>query len=704
MRGDEPPAVGDQTGPTERGPRHDEARLWAILVLSVSALGVVLRAVRLDIPMRYDETVTYLSYASRGWEYVATNYQNPNNHVFHSLLVSWLTGWLGDAPVVIRMPAFIAGCALVPVTAWVGRLAHGREAAFLASTFVATSPVLIEFSTNARGYSLMSLCVLSAIGLGLSLLSGRGRVAWLGLVAAGVLGLYTIPTMAIPWIGITVWLAISLGRRGSTLGSRLRALAPLVGANVLVGVLVAALYSGIVLHNGLHALVGNKYVSPLPAHAFLAGTPEAVANVVRQWTRGVPLALSILGAAGVFVGIWLGRRGRQWPRLLGGLAGGTMAGLVVTRNWGEPRIWLWLLPVVAITAVIGVVEASRRLPQQRRRRFVVGAGGVWAAAMVLQMQITHPVRASQETGAFPEGPSVFSRLIGRYRRGDAIIGDFVDVEPLKFYLRRWSETHDLPRHSSLRRMWVVVNRDDPERARQVRDLLLRMGAPPPEESHPMFTVDSVAVYLFGQPAGAPDVRLLEAIDWHTGVAGHIDDDRARTLMEEVAERTGSPLAKAWMARCRRVGCLGFHGRASSAGTASRGIMDEIRQLAVAGEAEAAFLLGTSYAEGWGGPTDAAESVRWYRSAAEAGQVSAARALGTAYASGRGVAPSDSAAFAWWLKAANAGDAVAQLRVADSYQSGRGTPRDPDQARAWYAKASEREAPGARAALRKLRSR
>ena len=54
-----------------------------------------------------------------------------------------------------------------------------------AAVFVATSPILIEFSANARGYSLMSLCVLLAIGIGMCLLRGRRWITWLALIEVG---------------------------------------------------------------------------------------------------------------------------------------------------------------------------------------------------------------------------------------------------------------------------------------------------------------------------------------------------------------------------------------------------------------------------------------------------------------------------------------------------------------------------------------
>ena len=59
--------------------------------MAVCVLGLVLRAIHLDIPMRYDETFTFTRYAARGWQAVTTLYDTPNNHVLHTLPVSGLT-------------------------------------------------------------------------------------------------------------------------------------------------------------------------------------------------------------------------------------------------------------------------------------------------------------------------------------------------------------------------------------------------------------------------------------------------------------------------------------------------------------------------------------------------------------------------------------------------------------------------------------
>lgn len=684
--------------------RRGDGGYHGIALLVVCTLALLLRAIHLDIPMRYDETVTYLSYASQGWEHITTSYQNPNNHVFHSLLVGWLTGWLGSGPFIIRFPAFVAGCALVPVAAWVGYLAHSREAGLLAAVFVATSPILIEFSTNARGYTLMSLCVLLAIGIGMKLLSGPGWIAWLALIEVGVIGLFTLPTMLIPWVGITMWLAVGLYVRSSASGARAYGLLPLVAANVAIGAVVLSLYWGIISNHGLDAIVGNRFVAPQPLGTFLLEAPGAIASVMRHWGRGLPVILGALGLLVVGAGLSVGRGRREWVWALAALTVGAGIMMLLTRNWGEPRIWLWGVPLLSIAAGIGVVEIGSRIRNRGDAHVPVAVGSVWAAAMSIQLLVAQPVRASLETGAFPEVENVLAGIMEQYRQGDGIVGDFVSVEPLRFYLDRWTASHEPPPRAPIDRIWIIQNENAPGRAEEVRSRVVRMGAPPLEDSNPAFSVGNVSVYLFGRPSGSADVRIVEAIDWHTGVAGRMDDERALALLFEVMQDTNSQMARMWVARCYSLGCLGLDADQASAKALADQAIGDIRELAAAGEVEAAFLMGTAHAEGLGEPGDPREAAVWYRWAADGGHVLSQRALGDAYSAGRGVDQSDSEAVAWWRRAAEAGDAEAQLRLGESYAAGRGVELDPSQAIAWYTRSIERGNAPARDALERLRAR
>ena len=703
-----PEAEGRAAG--SGAPGASEVQL-GLALLALCALGLVLRMVHLDIPMRYDESVTYMSYASQGWAHITSSYQNPNNHVFHSLLVGWLTGWLGNAPAIIRLPALLAGYLLIPAAAWIGYEAHGRPAGLIAAALLATSPVLIEFSTNARGYTLLALCVLLAVGAGLRLQRVGGWLWWFALVAAGVIGLYTIPVMAIPWAGITLWLGVGLGRQGVDMPSRVRRLAPLLGANVLVAAVAVALYWGILRSQGVEALVGNRFVVADPLGTFLIDTPWALAAVAEHWARGVPVALAVLALAAVGAAVLLGRGRTPVASLFTAMVVGVTIIMLVKRNWGEPRIWLWAVPLLAVAAGIGAVEVAKRVasgagrtsggpvdptlvrsrrtgwPLATRASLIVAAG--WATAVSAWIVIDQPVRASLETGGFPEAEQVAAGIAEHFRRGDGLVTDFVSGEPLRFYLTRFAQSHELPPPTAVQRNWIVVNGADSARAQGLRSRLARMRAPPPERSRPVFRVGEVAVYLYGRPAGSADPRLLEAVDWYTGVGGRVDEDRARTLLLEAAEDAGSALARMWIAWGRAGGRSGFAHEPEEARAAAAPLLEEIEALALAGEPGAAFLMGVALDEALGTGAAPAEAAAWYRRAAEAGHVLGARALGDAYAAGRGVEPDAARAVVWWRRAAEAGDAAAQRRLGEAYAAGRGVGRDAARAAEWLRRARER---------------
>ena len=198
----------------------------------------------------------------------------------------------------------------------------------------------------------------------------------------------------------------------------------------------------------------------------------------------------------------------------------------------------------------------------------------------------------------------------------------------------------------------------------------------------------------------PHTALVEAIDWYTGVAGSVDNDRARELLEE-AIAVGGPLANMWLARVHSTGRMGFAHNLEQAREVADGVIREVQRAAESGVLEAVFLMGTAYDEGLGKPVDHELAAVWHRRAAERGHVLGAHNIGNQYSEGRGVAEDPALAVEWWTQAAEQGDAITQLRLGESYESGRGATRDLNVAREWYARAAAAGNQEARAALERL---
>src|SRR5262249_31172217 len=140
----ETPARSTRAEQRSRGPI-----LWLALAL---AIGAATCARFLAQPMRFDESAAYLNF-SLAPGFRALNYSLPANHVLHSVLVKAATAALGSSPASIRMTAFLAAIALLPVLFLFARELLGWEAALFASAGACAFPYLVLYATNARGYS-----------------------------------------------------------------------------------------------------------------------------------------------------------------------------------------------------------------------------------------------------------------------------------------------------------------------------------------------------------------------------------------------------------------------------------------------------------------------------------------------------------------------------------------------------------------------
>ena len=118
------------------------------------------------------------------------------------------------------------------------------------------------------------------------------------------------------------------------------------------------------------------------------------------------------------------------------------------------------------------------------------------------------------------------------------------------------------------------------------------------------------------------------------------------------------------------------------GLAHAGGIDDLRERADQGDADAQFGLGAAYAKGEGVPQDYAEADKWFRLAADQGYAFAQTSLGFAYYAGEGVPQDHAEAVKWWRKAAEQGNAPAQASLGVAYYAGHGVPKDYAEAHKW----------------------
>jgi hypothetical protein len=402
----------------------------AVLGLVLVA-GVLLRIAFLDVPMRYDEATTYDNYVSKPLYVGLANYSAPNNHLLHTFLAKLSVTVFGNAEWAVRLPALLAGIAMIPATLALARALYGSIAALLAATLVASSSTLVEYSTNARGYTIVALLTLVALIAATRVLEHESLGAWGVIAVVGALGLHAVPIMLYPLGGTLLWLLVSRIAQKRPLGAFVVRLG---GCVLATAVLTGILYAPVFAASGIRSVTSNEYVEPRSWSAFLELLPGHGRATLEVWSRDLPLVATVLLAGAVVVSLVLTSRISRFsiPPLLA-IVAWALPVLALQRVVPFTRVWLFLLPV-ALAAAAGFYGWLLERHTLGRLAGIALAGLIVLGASA-GVYSADSVRESRETGALLDAEAVAGDLAENVRPDDRILATGSDTI-LEYYLER----------------------------------------------------------------------------------------------------------------------------------------------------------------------------------------------------------------------------------------------------------------------------
>jgi len=357
---------------------------WIPLALGfITLVALVLRALLITQPVQYDEAYTFIYYASKSLTTILANYSAPNNHIFHTLLVALAYHLLGASLWTLRLPAFLAGVLTVPAAYIAARRFFSQHQSLAAAAVLAVTPVLIEYSTNGRGYTLIilfSLLLANFAGILVKKQTISALVAY-GLTAA--LGFFTIPIFLYPMAGISLWLFASYLTESGSNQTRLRSLTVFLVTCALAGLLTFLLYSPVIFFGtGLGSLVSNEIVESQTWPTFFGNLSPRLTNTAAFWMTGIVPAFRVLLLAGFLISLFFYRKlSNQRLPLQVFLVLAIAILMLAQRVVPLPRVWLFLDAFYILFAAAGLTWLAeivlRGLSSTRLKE------GILAAVIVL---------------------------------------------------------------------------------------------------------------------------------------------------------------------------------------------------------------------------------------------------------------------------------------------------------------------------------
>jgi len=473
------------------------------VALGLGAILVAAAAVRLgfiSVPVRPDEALTFLRYASQPWYEGIADYSVPNNHLLNTLAVhvSWQA--FGQDEWTLRLFALVAGIATVPAAYLLGRELYDRQAAIWGAALVAGSSALIQYSANGRGYMPGTFFVVAAIVCASWAARTHMVLAWAAFGGCAVLAVYSVPSMvlgiavAAAWV---VWNALAEAPGRRTMRKRfepcrrtLRELGVTLAASALVG---AALYA---------PTLGDAGWTPpgeiVPRADGLEEKWRLLRDIWGLFNEGLPFGLRlVLLAAAVLAIVWHRRLGRHAVPVA---PVALIPALPLVLAWDPPvfpRNWIELLPIYLVTAGAGLAAVTRialeRLPPRAAAAAPVLATGLPVIAAVA-LAVGFAVRGQDALVLdWPRGDPEVAELKRRALPREPLLASPTGAIAASYYFRRegvrglaseepiygYPDARLRPLPADGRLAVLVVNGDErPERVAESAGVQVRRSATP----------------------------------------------------------------------------------------------------------------------------------------------------------------------------------------------------------------------------------
>lgn len=431
-----------------------------LLIINILFFSFILRFHFIFQPVRYDEAFTYLYYANKPIPILISDYSFPNNHIFHTLLVRLSLFILGDGLFSLRMPAFISGFLIVPATYIVCCQFTNINVAILSTAFVATSSILIEYSTNARGYTIITLFFLIIIFLSKIIQEKQNHFAFIMLSIISALGFFTIPVMLYPYSIVFIWSMIAECANNKI--DKIYKIKYYCIYTLLTIIIVIHLYFPAIFFSGYDKIIFNRFIKPMDISSIMEKLPIYLYNLICLFLRDINITIIIILCIGLFFFI---KYSIIYKNNLGILALSMLiimlSALFIQRVLPYERVWLFILPMFFIYCSFGIwhlIEITNL--SYKTKEFIF----LKMTILVLILNIIYVINNnsiinSKETGVLGDAELIAKDIKEFLGKNDCVLSECPSDAILNYYFKKYGILMELQKKAIdyCNNTFIVVN-------------------------------------------------------------------------------------------------------------------------------------------------------------------------------------------------------------------------------------------------------
>lgn len=396
-------------------------KYYLLLLLFIFIYGIVLRFNYIHQPIRYDEATTYLLFASKPIYFGLSVYPAPNNHLFNTFLMHSFVSIFGNDPWVLRLPAFIFGSLTVIISYFLAQVYYNKFAGLLVACFVSTSSILIEYSCNGRGYTIIVFLSLVIFLFVIYLRTNKNKFAWLMFSFINALGFYTIPTMLYSYVISVFLLLVMVSKDRPVIKSIL--LKNIFYYSLIMLLLAIIFYLPVIIVSGVGAIINNNYVKSMPINKFIKNIGISFIDTYNQWNRDIhPILKIIISISFLLSTIYYKNISKYKINLALWVIIPTLIILIIQRVVPFARVWLFILPIYFAIAFSGIgflIEKSKR--SERIKICIIYALIIIIGTInTIYLIKNKSIIISKETGVLMEGEEII-KYIGTIINNDDVI-------------------------------------------------------------------------------------------------------------------------------------------------------------------------------------------------------------------------------------------------------------------------------------------